>query len=476
MPIRIKFFLILLGVSLVPTFLLVTTIPDYPKSIFQPSGAFFLVTHFTEIVFVTLISLFVSAYFTLPITELRRLVQRVKSGQLTMRAQVYTTDEVGKLALEFNTMLDTIQKQIKDMGNVKARSEAILLAIGDGLVVVDREKKIHLVNKAFETLTGWNEKEVLGKLIYEVLPREDENGNLMPSKDGVLTRILGATTTTTTTTTTTWNYIRKDKTKFPGASTISTIVIGGKIIGAVEVFRDITEEKELERSKTEFISIASHQLRTPVSGLNWLTEALRSSSQNLNEKQTKYVGDLYTFSKRLTELIENLLDFSRIELKAKTEDKSPIEIVRFIEDFMGNMKLYADSKNHKIIFNKKMKDQLIVGISSRALYNVLQNLVSNAIDYSPGDKSVTIDLEGFGDFIKVSVCNNGPTISKEDRNHIFGRFYRTESAKKIKPEGTGLGLYVVKAVIEEAGGEVGFESEEGKDTVFWFTLPLKKAA
>lgn len=243
--------------------------------------------------------------------------------------------------------------------------------------------------------------------------------------------------------------------------------------------------KEQDHAKTDFISIASHQLRTPISALNWVIEELQFTSQNLNSKQQRYVKDLSAMSKRLIEIVEDLLDFSRLELKTSAiVEKHEIEIPDFIEEFTKEMEVYAVSNKHSIILNKGIGEPLIIEINKKAFYNVLQNILSNAIDYSPENTAVTINLEktetrsaeGSGEassFVKISISNKGPAIPKDEKPHIFERFYRGESARKIKQEGTGLGLFIVKKIIEEEGGKVGFESEEGKDTVFWFTIPLK---
>ena len=137
--------------------------------------------------------------------------------------------------------------------------------------------------------------------------------------------------------------------------------------------------------------------------------------------------------------------------------------------------IYAILKKHSIILKDEIARPIVIEINKRALSNILQNLISNAIEYSPENTAVTINLEKTDGFVKVSVSNKGPTIPKEDQRHIFGKFYRGEGAKKMKIEGTGMGLYIVKATIEESGGKVGFESKEGEDTVFWFTIPLKVA-
>ena len=379
-------------------------------------------------------------------------------------------------------VLEDLRAEKEALADARAKDEALLSSIGDGIIATDSDRKIILMNKVAEKLLGWEIDEAIGKLYDDIVLLEDEKGTFVLPENKPLQRAFTQGTTTTTTTTVLY-LLSKNKVKFPVAITVSPIILDNKIIGAVEVFRDITKEKEIERSKGEFISIASHQLRTPVSALNWLTEALQFNSQNLNPKQQIYVRDLSAQAKRLIELIEDLLDFSRIELKTALQEKHQIDISSFINKFVKEMEPYAASKKHTIILNVKIAGPLTIEINEKSLYNMFQNLVSNAIDYSPENTEVTVNLEKGDGFIKASVSNKGPAIPDDEKPRIFERFYRGESVRKMKQEGTGLGLYVVKAVAEELGGKVGFESptvvetlagkEEGKDTTFWFTIPLK---
>lgn len=226
--------------------------------------------------------------------------------------------------------------------------------------------------------------------------------------------------------------------------------------------------------KTALASIASHQLRTPVSGLNWLIEALQRSQDNFNEKQKQYLSDLSTLTKRLLDIIEDLLDPNRTELKTAISRKEKINLVEFLEEFTKEIKNYADYKKHGIVLHQNNETGLVVELDKRALYNILQNLVSNAVDYSAPHTDVTIDIAQDENFAKILISNKGPTIAKNEQPRMFEKFYRGETAKQLKTKGTGLGLYIVKLLAEEAGGKAGFESEVGKDTVFWFTLPIAK--
>lgn len=367
-------------------------------------------------------------------------------------------------------VLQDLQAERNVLAHAKAKDEALLESIGEGLIAVDNERRIMLINKVAVEMLGWKMKDLVGKVITD-LPLEDEVGNPVPLEkrpttiglmSGEITKVI-------------YFFVRKDGTRFPIAITATPIKLEGKTLGLIEIIRDVTREKEIDRAKTEFISIASHQLRTPVSGLNWLTEALQDTSDNMTPKQKVYVKDLAMLSKRLIELVEDLLNVSRIQLKTPVfTEKSEVEILGFTEGFIKEMASFAQSKKHTIILRPEVVRPMNVDVNIKSLYNVFQNLVSNAIEYSPEHTAVTIHIQKVGGFVKTSISNQGPVIPRTEQAHLFGRFYRGESAKKMKTEGTGLGLYIVKMIVEETGGKVGFESEEGKDTTFWFTIPLKQ--
>lgn len=254
-------------------------------------------------------------------------------------------------------------------------------------------------------------------------------------------------------------------------SSVPIKISGGGLVFVIAIFDDITKEYELDRAKSEFISIASHQLRTPVTALKWLNEISSPAVKKLSPKEKEYFKNLSSSIGRLSKLVEDLLNVSRIELGTIKEERITLDLVSFVGDFIRDLKSYADSKDHVLIMNGNVKTALI-NIDSKMLYNILQNLTSNAIDYSPAKTSVTIDIDMDGGNVKVSISNKGPAIPADEQKKLFQKFYRGESTKKIKTEGTGLGLYIVKANVESVGGKVGFKSKTGEDTVFWFTLPV----
>jgi signal transduction histidine kinase len=354
-------------------------------------------------------------------------------------------------------------------------AEALIESIGDGVIFINKNSKILTMNSAAQEVLGCPGNKCTGGLINDMfkLSVEDEAGNQIKIERPIIEALLtGKKVKSSGVDGHTFYYTDKSGRKVPLALTASPVLLYGAIIGAVTVFRSIQKEIEIERSKTEFIYLVSHQLRTPVSALSWVVESLEFSLKGLDEKQKIYFDNINSSVKRLVKLVEDLLVVSRAWLGKLTTDKIEVDLEKFVKKAIEDMKQYAVLKEHTIEF-KKIVNPCAVITDPKLLYNALQNLLANAIEYSPENTTVTVELSSASaeHFPKISVYNKGPAIPKEEQAHLFEKFYRGESVKKLKAEGTGLGLFIVKSLIEKIGGKVGFESEEGKDTVFWFMIP-----
>lgn len=243
-----------------------------------------------------------------------------------------------------------------------------------------------------------------------------------------------------------------------------------KIIGTVQ---DISKQKELNDAKTEFISIASHQLRTPLSGINWIIEAIKKDSEGSSLKQKQHINDLSIMANRLRHLTEDLLRFSQIETESAVAGlNEEVDCFVLLKQYVRDMSGYATQKNHKLIIQNDIVGPLKIKTNTGAVSNVFENFLSNALEYSNEGEPITIHMEKVEHSVKISVINKGIPISQEDQQHLFERFYRGELAKKVKPDGSGMGLYVAKKIIRNLGGKIGYDFREG-NTTFWFSIPLR---
>lgn len=369
-----------------------------------------------------------------------------------------------------SNLLDDLEKERKVIITEKAKDEAVLASIGDGLVATDTGGRIILVNSAFEKILGWNESEVKGRVLSDVLYTTDEFGKEIPKSERLLTRILKERITTTTTTTTI-SYRRKDGTFVPVAVTGAPIVAGSELIGAVEVFRDITTEKELDRVKSEFISVASHQLRTPLTGIQWVVERFTKKEQ-LTPKGKEYLDDIHASAKHLTELVDLLLNLSRIEAGKVGITPEPLEVIGFVKSFLNETIPLQDKKELKMVFEDHPAE-LAVNTDKSAMRNIVQSLISNAIEYTSVGGSIEVAVQKKKDTFVIKVRDTGIGIPKAEQSHIFEKFVRATNAKLYKTDGTGIGLYIAERSVNRLGGKIWFESEEDKGSTFYAELPLE---
>ncbi len=365
----------------------------------------------------------------------------------------------------------------KDMAELeKARTEALISSIGEGLVATDKEGRIMFINQEAEDAMGWTSAELVGQKEEAMLKFLDDDGHsiaqeLRPTRIALRTgerSVLAAFPKP-------YSLICKDGSTYPVNVTVSPVAFGKEIIGAIEVIRDITDEAEFDKRKSEFISIASHQLRSPLAATKWLTDMLRKGDLGpLQPKQQEMVDKLFVANERMVVLVNELLNISRLDSGMNKPAPKPTDMVVTIEEAMAEAMPLLAAKKQAFAFAKKplpmaMFDGLLI-------HEVIANLISNASKYSKDGGTLTLGAELRGNELLVSVKDDGIGIPKADQNQLFKKFFRAENALKSAVQGTGLGLYFVKSVVELSGGKIWFTSEEKKGTTFFFTLPVVNGA
>lgn len=390
-------------------------------------------------------------------------------------------------------LLEDIEEDKAIVEREKARSDSILLAIGEGVVVTDRKDRILLVNDAFEEMLGWKRGEVKGKSFVELIPMQNEKGKDVPVKERMKHLLLyegkdinesNGRYLTRTSSVKPYYYIRKDGSRFPVNITKTPIVMGRDNVGTVEVFRDITREREIDKAKTEFVSIASHQLRTPLSTIGWYTEMLVSEDAGrLNSDQKSYLKEIYIGNKRMIKLVNALLNVSRIEMGTFGVAPVEIDITKLADDVVREFLPLVKKKG--ISFDKEYaKDIPKIKLDTKLTRIVFQNILSNAVKYTPKGGKVTLDIR-MGDDSKgtvkerqlsknviIKISDTGCGIPEKQKDKIFTKLFRADNVKEIDPDGTGLGLYIVKSIVDNARGKIWFESEENKGTTFFVAIPI----
>lgn len=361
----------------------------------------------------------------------------------------------------------------KDMAELeKARIEALLASIGEGVVATGREGKIIFFNKFAADLIGVG-TDLVGKSIFNAISLQDEKGtpidaDAQPTQKALST---GKRVESPLPPKPFW-LNRAGEKPFPVHIVVTPVIHGDQTIGAIAVFRDITDEMEIDRRKSEFISIASHQLRSPLTGIKWLTDMLRKGDLGkLEPKQQKVADQIFEANERLVTLVNELLNVSRLEVGTTKPTPVQTDMTKLLADAIADFEPALAAKGQKLSYAPATLPSIMV--DPLLTREVIANLLSNASKYSPDGSTVTlVAQQEDGDF-HITVADQGIGIPPADQKKMFQKFFRAENAAKSTITGTGLGLYVVKSVVELQGGRIWFESTVGKGTTFHVTLPLQ---
>lgn len=253
---------------------------------------------------------------------------------------------------------------------------------------------------------------------------------------------------------------------------IIQLLAGVLLVMATIITRSFERLAEANRLKSEFVSIVSHQLRSPLSNLKWTIELLTSGKLGrIEEKQVEYFKIIRENSNRMHELVSDLLTVSRIESAKLPFKKQRFSMQELADNLIMEYKPLASASNVEVIF--KLGDDLPkVSSDPSRIKLVMENLLDNAIRYVNEKGKVEIKLSQENNNIRFSVKDNGVGIPEKDKKYIFQKFFRSENVLKYQTKGSGLGLYISKAMIKKAKGKIGFQSEENKGSTFWFTIPI----
>ena len=242
-----------------------------------------------------------------------------------------------------------------------------------------------------------------------------------------------------------------------------------RTVGLTITLHDVTQEREIAQLKSDFVSFATHQLRTPLSGIKWMLE-LGMQEQEVGEQAKSYMIDALGAAQRLIQLVNDLLDVSRLESGRMKSPVQAVDLVGLTRTVLGDLKPQIDDKDHRVTVDAS-EDIPEVFADPQLLRQIVLNLSSNAIKYSRPGGRIAVRLTRDQEFVRWQIQDNGIGIPKESQRHLFEKFYRADNVVSLETDGTGLGLYLVRLIVEQMGGRVWCESEEGQGATFFFTAP-----
>ena len=365
-------------------------------------------------------------------------------------------------------------KNSNDSSNFLGDGKAILDAVDDGVLAVDPQGNIVAINPAATQITGWSGSDAVGLIFNSVLKISNNDGAEMLDVSNPVNRVLQTGTNFTT---------RNLFVKTPSGKVVPIFLavnsIGGQNSGAVVVFRDISKDLKENREQAEFISTASHEMRTPVASIEgYLGLALNPATATIDARAKSYLEKAHENTQHLGQLFQDLLDITKAEDGRLKNEPVVLDAVEFARNIWEGLKQKASEKGLNYIFEpddhktgeKTLAPVFFIHADRDHLHEILNNLFENAIKYTPSGK-VSVNVTGGNDNIEISVTDSGIGIPAEDIPHLFQKFYRVDNSETREINGTGLGLFLSRKLTESIGGSLNVESEYKKGSTFTIKLP-----
>lgn len=375
--------------------------------------------------------------------------------------------------------------------NKQQQSEILIGSIADGVIVTDTQGKINLINPGASKMTGWPTEEALNVDVRSVLKLAQEDGKPLESNEDIFAQVFAQKNNFSRT----MSVISRDNKK-----TIASLVISpvkksddDELLGAVAVIRDVGAERQIEQQRADFISTASHEMRTPVAAIEgYLALAMNPNVSKIDNKAKEYLEKAHSSTQHLGQLFQDLLTSAKAEDGRLTSHPTVVEMGAFIESLADDLRFSAEKKGLGVEFviNSATQGDDVIDTSKelkqiRPLYysfldpdrirEVVTNIFDNAVKYTPEGK-VSLGLTGNNEVVQIRVSDTGPGIPADDIPHLFQKFYRVDNTATRTVGGTGLGLFICKKIVELYSGNIWAESKVGTGSTFYINLPRLSSA
>lgn len=403
-----------------------------------------------------ILGILVARTITRPISDMRKQAQAMSKGNYARKVRVYGTDEIGQLAIAFNHLTNRLQEAQSTTEAERRKLASVLSNMTDGVIATDRKGKIILINDPALELLHDSRETTLNRPIASVLRLDQEYSfeDLIHMKDPVnldfnmndAPYVLRAN----------FSVIQKET---------------GFVNGLITVLHDITEQEKIDMERREFVANVSHELRTPLTTMRSYLEALAEGAWKDENIAPTFLNVTQTETERMIRLVNDLLQLSKMDSQ---EYELNLEFVEFNKFFTQIIDRFEMSKSQNVEFIRLLPEKsYFVDIDTDKLTQVIDNIISNALKYSPDGGNIRFGFTVHDNMIRVMISDDGMGIPKENVTRIFDRFYRVDRARARSMGGTGLGLAIAREMIEAHGGKIWAESEEGQGTTIFFTLPYE---
>ncbi|HLQ96450.1 MAG TPA: cell wall metabolism sensor histidine kinase WalK [Pseudogracilibacillus sp.] len=407
-----------------------------------------------------LLGVLVARAITKPIVQMRRQAQTMARGDFSQKVKVYGTDEISQLAVTFNHLNDRLKHSMAAIENEQLKLSSVLENMSEGVIATDENGEINLINEAAGHLFNRDPNRLINKNIVELLQIDElakEAGNVtnLQERGSIVL-----------------DFSEDDQNILLVRANFSTIYDQGQQnpSGLIVVLNDVTEEEKIEQERRDFVSNVSHELRTPLTTLKSYLEALTDGAWENPSIAPKFLEVTQNETERMIRMVNSLLELSRMDSKELALMREDIDFIPFFEEIIDRFEM---NKGSKIQFIRQIPDDsYIVWMDRDRMTQVVDNIISNAVKYSPEGGNITLKVEKRMSEIVVSVRDEGIGIAQDKLEKIFNRFYRADKARTRQLGGTGLGLAITLEIIDLHYGRIWAESKENEGTIIYFTLPL----
>ena len=423
-------------------------------------GVIFVSSSLIAIVLVIIITFLISQGITKPIAEMKKQTEKIAEGNYTGEVKIYSDDELGQLGQAINDLSFKIKEAQESTESERQRLDSVLRHMSDGVIATDRRGRIVIMNTAALDILNLKSEKVIGIPLLSILPLE-EKVSFRELLETQQERLI---------------HLEEDGEDSIIQCEFSVIQReSGFISGLVCVLTDVTEQQKIDRERRNFVSNVSHELRTPLTSIKSYTEALVDGAWENKEIAPGFLKVIETETERMMRMITDLLNLSRMDQNRLGLEKEFINMNELVVHIVSRFEMVLQSepyrdKNYRILTDITQRD-LWVELDQDKITQVLDNIINNAIKYSPDGGRIIVRLMETHTDIIVSVSDEGLGIARKDIPHLFDRFYRVDKARSRAMGGSGLGLAIAQEVVQLHGGKIWVNSIENKGSTFFVSLP-----
>jgi two-component system, OmpR family, sensor histidine kinase VicK len=422
----------------------------------------FLVTSLVAAVMGAILSLVVSHAITKPIEEMQSQALNIADGDYSSQVKIYSNDELGQLGQAFNTLSVRIERSQEESESEQRRLDSILSHMSDGVLATDRHGNVNVVNQMALNFLNTTEEKITNKPIATILGLKESSQDLIANQKGIVLTV---------------NEGSRDEVILHASFSLIKRVTGF-VSGSVCVLHDITEQQKNENSQKQFVSNVSHELRTPLTSMHAYIETLNEGAWKDPNVAPKFLQVTQEETERMIRMISELLSLSRMDRGAVKINFEWVNFNDFVAHILDRFDMIVKNNQKegkkKYTIKRQLGTQALwVEIDTDKIAQVIDNIMNNAIKYSPNGGVITASLTHDDHRIILSIADQGLGIPREDLSKIFDRFYRVDKARSRAQGGTGLGLAIAKEIVEQHRGQIWATSSENRGSTFYIALPYE---